>query len=157
LGLSLVFSTSHGPQTGRLWIATVETSVPGDTDGDDDVDLDDLNNVRNHFGEAGNNPTGDTNGDGVVGLEDLNEVRNNFGGAPAPSVRARIEPARSPRTDTVVVPQSRRAPEASKLDELLYTLAEDQLRDARPFGPLKRTALGAKSLLDGPKDALDRN
>lgn len=52
----------------------------GDTDGDGDVDLVDLNNVRNHFGAAGGNPLGDTLPyNGSVGLEDLNAVRNNFG------------------------------------------------------------------------------
>jgi hypothetical protein len=48
----------------------------GDTDGDGDVDLTDLNNVRNNFGGT---TGGDTNGDGLVDLTDLNNVRNNFG------------------------------------------------------------------------------
>jgi ELWxxDGT repeat protein len=52
--------------------------LPGDTNFDGQVDLTDLNNVRNHFGETGN-VLGDSNGDGVVDLEDLNAVRNNFG------------------------------------------------------------------------------
>jgi len=50
--------------------------TPGDTNGDGLVDLEDLNNVRNHFGGTG---LGDTNADGIVDLEDLNAVRNNFG------------------------------------------------------------------------------
>lgn len=50
--------------------------VAGDTDGDHDVDLEDLNNVRNHFGSNG---LGDSNQDGSVDLDDLNLVRNNFG------------------------------------------------------------------------------
>lgn len=55
-------------------------AVPGDTDGDGDVDLDDLNAVRNHFGEAGDPVPGDTSPfDGDVDLDDLNAVRNNFG------------------------------------------------------------------------------
>lgn len=56
--------------------------VPGDTyPFDGKVDLYDLNNVRNHFGEEGEFGTpGDTfRFDGVVDLSDLNEVRNNFG------------------------------------------------------------------------------
>lgn len=56
--------------------------VPGDTwPFDGKVDLYDLNNVRNHFGEEGEYGTpGDTfRFDGVVDLSDLNEVRNNFG------------------------------------------------------------------------------
>jgi hypothetical protein len=55
----------------------------GDTDGDGDVDLDDLNNVRNHFGGTG---FGDANGDDQVDLNDLNAVRNHFGTAGSRSV-----------------------------------------------------------------------
>lgn len=51
-------------------------STPGDTDGDGQVTLTDLNNVRNNFGGTG---LGDANQDGRVDLEDLNAVRNNFG------------------------------------------------------------------------------
>lgn len=55
-------------------------SQPGDTDQDGDVDLDDLNNVRNHIDETGEGILGDTAPfDGVVDLEDLNRVRGNFG------------------------------------------------------------------------------
>lgn len=62
-----------------------DTAVPGDTDGDRDVDLDDLNNVRNNFGAVG--PAGgDTDGDNDVDLDDLNAVRNNFGAAGSQSV-----------------------------------------------------------------------
>lgn len=48
----------------------------GDADGDDDVDLDDLNAVRNGFGGNG---LGDVDGDLDVDLDDLNAVRNHFG------------------------------------------------------------------------------
>ncbi len=58
----------------------INAGQPGDTDGDADVDLTDLNNVRNYFGASGGNPLGDTLPfNGKVGLEDLNGVRNNFG------------------------------------------------------------------------------
>jgi hypothetical protein len=72
-GLTLVDSATPDP-------------LPGDTNGDQMVDLEDLNNVRNHFGEAGNGILGDTAPfDGIVNLEDLNAVRNHFGEiAPAP-------------------------------------------------------------------------
>ncbi|MDZ4781476.1 MAG: PA14 domain-containing protein [Planctomycetia bacterium] len=50
--------------------------TPGDTNGDGQVTIVDLNNVRNNFGGAG---LGDTNGDGQVTIVDLNNVRNNFG------------------------------------------------------------------------------
>ncbi len=53
--------------------------LPGDTNGDEIVDLNDLNNVRNNFGGTGTPILGDTNGDHLVNLEDLNAVRNNFG------------------------------------------------------------------------------
>jgi len=55
--------------------------VPGDTDGDGDVDLDDLFAVRNNFGTASGATLsdGDTDGDGDVDLDDLFAVRNNFG------------------------------------------------------------------------------
>lgn len=54
--------------------------VPGDADGDYNVDLVDLNVVRNNFGAfAGGPDEGDLDGDGVVGLGDLNHVRNTFG------------------------------------------------------------------------------
>jgi ELWxxDGT repeat protein len=128
----------------------------GDVNFDGEVDLEDLNHVRNQFGYVGHDRPGDANGDGVVGLEDLNEVRNNFGGAPVPSASMRVAGASVQATADVAPSPQRRKTEAAKLDELLYTLAEDQLRDARPFGPLKRTVRGAKSLLDGPKDAWDR-
>ncbi|MDZ4780434.1 MAG: hypothetical protein SGJ19_09305 [Planctomycetia bacterium] len=51
--------------------------VAGDTNGDERVDVSDLNNVRNFFGSSV--IAGDANGDGTVDLEDLNAVRNNFG------------------------------------------------------------------------------
>ena len=64
-------------------------AIPGDTDGDGDVDLDDLFAVRNNFGitSGATLSDGDTDGDGDVDLDDLFIVRNNFGtgsGAAAP-------------------------------------------------------------------------
>lgn len=70
----------------------IDVTVEGDTDGDDDVDLDDLNNVRNNFGAVGAGVVGDTNNDAVVDLDDLNNVRNNFG-ATAGGGQAAPEPA----------------------------------------------------------------
>jgi hypothetical protein len=56
--------------------------IPGDTDFDGDIDLTDLNNVRNNMGGTG---LGDTTPfDGIVGLEDLNAVRNNLGASSMP-------------------------------------------------------------------------
>ncbi len=76
---------------GETLIGAVEYGQPisvgqnGDTDGDGDVDLTDLNAVRNNFGTSG--PIGGTPGDafpfdGSVTLSDLNGVRNNFGATP---------------------------------------------------------------------------
>jgi fibronectin-binding autotransporter adhesin len=69
--------TGETALTGRLQVLLgADGPVLGDTNGDGTVDLEDLNNVRNNFGESG---LGDTNGDNVVDLDDLNNVRNNFG------------------------------------------------------------------------------
>jgi hypothetical protein len=58
-------------------------AVPGDTDGDGDVDVVDLNNVRNNFGASGDPILGDTHPfNGAVDIQDLNNVRNNFGVRP---------------------------------------------------------------------------
>lgn len=79
-------SVAAGGQGSNIIFGNYRTGgnvVPGDTDGNDVVDLADLNNVRNNFGTTGD---GDTDGDGDVDLQDLNNVRNNFGltGTPSP-------------------------------------------------------------------------
>jgi uncharacterized membrane protein len=70
---------------GEITFVKGGASVPGDTDGNGKVDLDDLNNVRNNFGGQ-NPPIGDTDGDNDVDLDDLNAVRNNFGAGGSNSV-----------------------------------------------------------------------
>ena len=67
-------------------------TIPGDTNGDGVVDIQDLNNVRNQFGAMGAGVLGDTLPfDGVVDINDLNAVRNNFGtSAGAPLVAAAL-------------------------------------------------------------------
>jgi len=58
----------------------INAGIPGDTNADGQVDVKDLNNVRNNFGAAGGHPLGDTTPyNNVVGIEDLNAVRNFFG------------------------------------------------------------------------------
>ncbi len=57
---------------------TPEPECPGDADYDGDVDVDDLNIVRNNFGDD-EAFEGDADEDGEVGIADLNLVRNNFG------------------------------------------------------------------------------
>ncbi|MDZ4784071.1 MAG: hypothetical protein SGJ19_27805 [Planctomycetia bacterium] len=55
----------------------------GDTNADDQVDIEDLNNVRNNFGGDG---LGDTGGDNDIDFRGLNAVRNNFGAVGATAV-----------------------------------------------------------------------
>jgi len=75
----------------------------GDTNFDGEVNITDLNNVRNNFGGQG---LGDTDGDGDVDISDLNAVRNNFGaGGPSPaplSRAARVDGVASARIDTAL-------------------------------------------------------
>lgn len=52
---------------------------PGDTDGDNDVDLEDLLAVLGNFGCTGGGCAGDADGDGDTGLPDLLLVLSNFG------------------------------------------------------------------------------
>lgn len=64
----------------RILVTTPENAIPGDTNDDGRVDLTDLNNVRNHFGESSAESPGDAAPrDGIVDLNDLNRVRNHFG------------------------------------------------------------------------------
>ncbi len=53
--------------------------LPGDTNGDQTVNIEDLNNVRNNFGLSGVGILGDNNNDQIVDIADLNNVRNFFG------------------------------------------------------------------------------
>lgn len=65
----------------EIVVSTPDQGVPGDTNADGRVDLEDLNNVRNHFGDAGPGPGDAFPRDGIVDLNDLNLVRNHFGAA----------------------------------------------------------------------------
>jgi hypothetical protein len=58
--------------------ASVETLL-GDTNHGGQVNIVDLKNVRNNFGESTPGVLGDTNGDDAVDIVDLNNVRNNCG------------------------------------------------------------------------------
>jgi hypothetical protein len=89
----LIFEYTAGGEV-RRGLVTYEPivppdGVPGDTNNDGKVDLEDLNAVRNNFGATGS--VGSTPGDaypfdGVVDLEDLNGVRNNFGAGSSAAV-----------------------------------------------------------------------
>jgi ELWxxDGT repeat protein len=72
----LFFTGDDGVYGHELWRLV---RSPGDTNFDGQVNIEDLNNVRNNFGYAGYDRPGDADGDGVVGIEDLNAVRNHFG------------------------------------------------------------------------------
>jgi len=78
--------------------------LEGDTNGDGEVNIIDLNNVRNNFGASGAGVIGDTNGDNEVNIVDLNAVRNNFGasqnGSPSP-LRTNATSAQLATTTTV--------------------------------------------------------
>ncbi len=56
-----------------------DSSVPGDADGDDDVDSADLNEVLGDFGCTGGDCPGDLDDDGDTDSADLNLVLGNFG------------------------------------------------------------------------------
>jgi hypothetical protein len=103
-----------------IWFWSLQ---PGDTNGDQAVDIADLNNVRNHFGDSGHAPLGDADGDGSVGIEDLNRVRNNFGAgnsAPAP-----ITAFRSAETPVTKRATARLAAEKA-IDMVLGVYVSDQ-------------------------------
>ncbi len=58
-------------------VGCAPVNCPADVDGNNSVDLDDLNLVLTNFGQT--TGIGDTNGDGVVDLDDLNAVLTEFG------------------------------------------------------------------------------
>jgi len=71
----------------RLWLMQVPdlaSLVPGDTDGNDNVDIVDYGNLVGQFGGSPSDESADFNGDGRVDLEDFAIQRENFGyGVPA--------------------------------------------------------------------------
>jgi hypothetical protein len=69
---SLAWDTSELYTSGEVTFL----GLAGDTNQDQIVNIQDLNNVRNNFGGVG---LGDTDGNGNVDIQDLNAVRNNFG------------------------------------------------------------------------------
>jgi hypothetical protein len=79
-GLYVVSQNVPGYRSAKTYMftGTYESVSLADTNDDKEVDLSDLNNVRNNFGHAGNFQLGDTNYDGKVDLSDLNAVRNLF-------------------------------------------------------------------------------
>jgi hypothetical protein len=72
--------------------------IPGDTDSDGDIDLQDLLNVQNNFGLPSPPNLGDTDGDGDVDLQDLLNVQNNFGLNPTPAALSTASAVPEPAT-----------------------------------------------------------
>jgi hypothetical protein len=82
--ITLTARDPQGLESSRTFAVRVIEPVgcggqPGDTNGDGLVDVHDLNNVRNAFGQLGEGLLGDLNCDGDVDVDDLNLVRNLFG------------------------------------------------------------------------------
>ncbi len=69
----LTVASTTGTSVNLSWN---KSTVLGDTNGDNLINLVDYNNVKNNFGTSG---LGDTNGDGIINLIDYNNVKNNFG------------------------------------------------------------------------------
>lgn len=68
---------------GALPCWVVERDCPGDLDGNQNVDLQDLATLLAHFGTiSGSSPEdGDIDGDGDVDLQDIANLLSNFGAA----------------------------------------------------------------------------
>jgi hypothetical protein len=83
---TVVVSNSEGSVTSAEATLTVEPSGPGgpgDLNGDNVVNVEDLTIVTSNFGKSagdpGWDPAADANGDDVVNVEDLTVVTSNFG------------------------------------------------------------------------------
>ncbi|GMU83950.1 MAG: hypothetical protein AMXMBFR47_38200 [Planctomycetota bacterium] len=79
--LTVTNVTNGNGSTTRALRATIEERLPGDTDGDCDVDLSDLSTLLSHFGmmRGATAADGDTDGDGDVDLTDLAALLASFG------------------------------------------------------------------------------
>lgn len=94
------------PRDGIQYVGTtlsIVAPLPGDANRDGQVNLVDLNLVRNFFGAEGEGVLGDTNDDGRVDVADLNAVRNNFGASVASQATSADESAR-PSEETIEQP-----------------------------------------------------
>ena len=92
-------AASGGGSSGRdagfaLITTTEEPPLPGDTDADGDVDLDDLTTIRQNFLQTGGPTDGNFSGDEIISFEDFQIWKDNktvpfsgslFGNVPEPS------------------------------------------------------------------------
>ena len=109
----------RGVRVGRTASGQIDTSIPGDLDGNGVVDSGDLNIIRAHWGEtvtAGDLTMGDANGDAMVNSDDLNIIRANWGqSAPAAASQApqtasmEAAPVESPVESPVIGPRTQAA------------------------------------------------
>ena len=71
--------------TGYSAAIVLDPATMGDTDGDDDIDIDDYQNLLAQLGGPAGEDSADFNNDGIVDLSDFVIIRENFGyGTPAP-------------------------------------------------------------------------
>lgn len=68
--------TNYAGDTGSV---DASGPCPGDTNGDNAVDISDLGQVLSQFGQSGAGLAGDLDGDGNVNISDLGAVLSNFG------------------------------------------------------------------------------
>ncbi len=77
----------EGPFNGLQLLYNLDVGIPGDTDGDGDVDMNDYNNIKSNFRNSGlltrmqgdiAGPSNDTVGDGVVDFYDFIAWQNHF-------------------------------------------------------------------------------
>jgi hypothetical protein len=113
-------------QHDRVWF---NQPLPGDTfPYDGRIDLEDLNRVRNHFGDAspmGRILVGDVYPfDGRVDLNDLNAVRNHFGGAALTATNIT-----SPRLSEPTLTRPQTLPSGNAASDYLFSKFAVQLAD----------------------------
>lgn len=79
--------TPEGPFNGLQLLYNLDVGIPGDTDGDNDVDMNDYVNIRDHFRNSGlltrmqgdiAGPNSNLVGDGVVDFYDFVTWQDNF-------------------------------------------------------------------------------
>ena len=88
-------SKADETQTAELTITTTISPVPWDVNADGTVNILDLVQVRNQFGESGEGLAGDVNNDGQVNILDLVEVASYLGKSQAEIIQENQYPRKS--------------------------------------------------------------